>query len=566
MATNCLKFAHWITGDDWYREKYEEWVDWFGYREVGYWPPEKWQAHYGRTHPPDHDDTEHTMASLWMIFQIEEDEVLTKFYRMAAESIFESKRVEKRSPFNYYYASITGDLEGADLPGALETLQMYPSVTLTYPLMNCIRTDIEIPRIPRWGRADRRGRVLLPFNDQPLDNAYDWKGDPYVLDRWLSREITSLALSDEDPEVWYLCDSSGTLYQSLDGGASFRVSDFHQNARVRDITFAGGKNRICLLATDRGIFRTDTGGYLNRWQKIEVGPGDPPARRVICDPLDSNVAWAVMDDGVYRSVDLGMEEVGKAWKSVTGPMPASIKAVPGRQVNRIVYGLALGEKPVVYAALGGRLHRREVGAEWEMSPVDAEDYHVIPNYRSIVPSIWDPNALAMLLTLNVWGRDMPLTLKSEDGGKSIRATGWKLPSSRFPSGGTGLEGTSLSSVAFESDSAGILYGASSRGFHRSTDGGENWELSNDGLRIPLVYGVFAPRQSPGRIYSSTPAGLQMSTDGGNTWEPPILVLNGPGVDRAERGGLGYLCGYWPGRYFGYITDEQSSASPQSWGS
>jgi len=560
MATNCLKFTHWITGDVWYGAKYREWVDWFGYRDVGHWPPDRWQAYYGRTHTPDHDDTEHTLASLWLVCRIEEDDVLRKFYKMAAKSIFDSKRRDKRAPFNYFYASITGDVEGADLQGALETLQMYPSVTLTYPLMNSIRPDIEVVE-----RRRGRGSVLLPFKDQPLDNAYDWKGDPYVLDRWLSREINAMAVSDEDPEVWYLCDSAGTLYQSLNGGESFGVSDFRHGARVRDVAFAGGKSRIALLATDCGVFRTDTGGYRNSWHRVRVGTAGAPARKIVCDPLNPNVVWAVTDEGVYRSVDLGMEEAGKAWESVSGPMPSGIKSVPG-QKNRVVYGLAPGKRPVIYAALGGRLFRKDLAEEgWEMSPVNVEDYHMIPNFRCITPSPFDPDRLVMLLDLNVWGRDMPLTLSSEDGGRNVSVIGWDLPSSGHPSRGSGLEGTSLSSVRFNRDGPTVLYGSSSRGFHRSRDGGTSWDLCNEGLRIPYLYRVFVPRQVPGKIFASTPAGLHSSTDGGGTWDPPMLVLNGPGVDRSERGGLGYLCAYWPGRYFGYLTDGETRAPPESWG-
>jgi hypothetical protein len=157
-----------------------------------------------------------------------------------------------------------------------------------------------------------------------------------------------------------------------------------------------------------------------------------------------------------------------------------------------------------------------------------------------------------------------MTLLSTDGGRSLGVTGWELPTQGYTSEGSGLEETPLSSVAFDSRKNGVVFGSSPRGLHRSTDGGINWELCNEGLRIPLVYRVFAPVQTPNLILASTPAGLQTSEDGGTTWEQPILVLNGPGVDRAERGGLGYLCGYWPGRYFDFITDEQVSASPESW--
>jgi len=565
MATDSLKFAHWITSDEWYRKKYEDLVEYFGYRRTGNIPPDRWQGEHGRPHAPDHDDTEHTLASLWLACQLEDDPKLREFYRMAVASIFASKRHQKRSPFNYYYASVTGDLKGADLSGALETLQLYPSVTLNFPIMNSIRSDLG-PEVR--SPADRfTAKSVLPFNQQPLDNAYDWKGDPFSLDGWLARGITSLAISDEDPMVWYLSDAGGTLYQSLDGGRSFSVAEFHQNARVRDVVFAGGKSRIAVLATDRGIFRTDTGGYRNSWQHAGAGPEPNGAHQVIADANNPHVVWAVMDDGTYRSVDLGMEEVGKAWELVSGPMPGKTASphAQGRGSDSPVYGVGTGPRATMYVALGGRVYRRRAGEPaWMLSPVDAEDYHIVPTARQIAVAPDDPDAALILATLNVWGHDMPVVLRTLDGGEDIRIVGWKHVQPHLASEGSGLERCRLDAVTFDPSHPQIAYGASPKGVYRSTDRGLTWNQCNNGLRIPLAHAVFAPKQTQGTVFASTPAGLHVSTDQGKTWSPPILVLNGPGVDRCERGGLGYLAGYWPGRYLGYVTEEQATASPDGW--
>jgi len=545
MATNSLKFAHWITRDPWCKEKYDQLVESFAYRQAPKWPPDNSGDGPASPRIPDHDDTEHLLPSLWLVYQLEEDPELRDFYRRAASSIFESKKNHKRSLFNYFYASLTGDLEGADLPGALETLRLYPSVTLTYPIMNSIRTDIE----PGAKKA------VLPFNQQPLDNAYDWKGNPFTLDGWLARPITSLAISDEDPMVWYLSDAQGTLYKSLDGGKSFSTADFHFGA-VRDVTFAGGKSRIAVLATDRGIFRTDTGGFNDTWQQVKIGREDNTAHRVIPDLANPNVVWTVMDDGVYRSVDLGMENVGKSWEQVSGPMPQA--------EERIVFGVGTGPNPTIYAALRGHVYRRSlVDSRWIRTRIDMEDYHVVPTFRQIEVAPKNPERALFLLTEKVWGRDVPLLLKTMDGGQSFKAVGCRLPKNILlqpsrPSRGSGLEGINLTQVTFDPTNINMVYGASANGFYRSTDGGINWTRCNDGLRIPYAYRVFAPRQTPGKIFLSTPAGLHISEDNGTTWSQPILVLNGPGVCRVERGGLGYLTAYWPGRYFGYITHKQAA--------
>lgn len=551
MATNCLKFAHWITRDEWDKEKYDECVALYGYRKAGDWPPEKWQGYYGESEAPDHDDTEHTLSSLWLVHKLEEDPKLKESYRMAVSSIFESKKNEMRSPFNYFFASVTGEEENADLSGALETLQLYPSVTLTYPFKHSIRSDIETTST-RYGKGTKG---VLPFNEQPLDNAYDWKGNPYQLDRWESREITSLAISDEDPMVWFLADSEGTLYQSLDGGETFRVADYHREGRVRQVTYAGNKSRIVLLATDRGIYRTETGGHQNDWRHVAVGPSNE-ATGVLTDSEDPNVVWAIMRDGVYRSIDLGRNEIGKAWEPVSGPMPTD---------EEIVYGMSTGVEPMIYATIGGRVYRRGLrDLGWNMSPIDAEDYHILPSFLDVEISPHDPKTGFLLLNLNVWGRDWPLVLRTSDGGNSLKVVGWKLPRPYLPSEGSGLEWSRIVNLTIDPQDPNTIYAASPRGVYRSTDGGSVWQLSRKGLRIPSVFAVFAPKQTPGKIYCTSPAGLHVSEDSGETWGDPILVLNGPGVNRVERGGLGFLMGYWPGRYFGYITDTQARLSPDKW--
>ena len=560
MATNCLKFAAWITGDPWYRQRYEQLVEQYGYRRAGQVPPDRWQGSPGRLHTADHDDTEHVMGSLWLAYQVETDPQLKAFYRMAIASLFDSKRHDRWSFYNYIYASATGDTAGAELPGALATLRWFPSTSVTYPLMNSIRTDIEFTTNEDGQKV---AKVPLPFNEVPLDGG-GWKGDPYVIDGNTSVEVASLAVSQEDSLVWYVCDGRGWLIQSRDGGRTFIESSFQQNAAVRDATFAANKSRVALVATDKGIFRTERGGWRNSWQRVEVGtegnktpPQGGAARQIAVDPANPNVVWAVMDDGVWRSFDLGPEDVGKSWEKVAGSLP---------QDRNPIYGFATGPPPIVYAAAGGRLYRRAAGdAQWTYSP-DLEGYHSFPAARQVAVSPVDPNTVFVVLTQTVWGTAMPLVLRTTDGGRTLTVVGvQRRSSSSVQSAGSGLERAQITSVTPDPVDRRFVYAASPKGMYRSTDGGTNWELANDGLRIPYAYRIMAPREIPGTIFCSTPAGLHVSTDRGRTWSRPILVLNERYLARREQGGYSYLVAYWPGRYFGYISDAEANRPAAQWG-
>lgn len=565
MATNSLRWGYWITGDRWYKQKYDELVARYNYRNAGTVPPDQWQVAGSGMETPDFDDTEHIMASLWLTYQVEDDQQLKDFYRMAATNIFASKRAYKRSPVNYFYAAITGDRTGADLPGALETMRLFPSDWTILPIMNSIRTDIQLsPNSDREGYGNLTGRTgtagVLPFNQQPYDNAFSWKNDPFQLDRYLAREITSFAVSAEDPSVMLMSDASGELYLSRTAGDTWEVHTRPVGAAVRGVTFAANKNRVVVIATDKGIYWSQGGGY-NGWTHVTVG-SDTGAVQVMVDPDNANVVWAVMGDGVYRSEDLGIEEVGKAWTKVSRPFP-------GAETGLHVWGVKPGANARVYVSSGGRIYSHAVGDDrWVLAPRDAEDYHYLPTFRRIAVSPADPNLAFAVLNLNVWGSDTPIVLRTVDGGRNISIIGTTFsrltPGQYIPVEGSGLAGVSVTNIAFDRQDPRLVYAAAKQGFYRSEDGGVTWQPSNSGLRIPLVYNVFAPRETPGKVYVTTPAGVCASTDQGRTWSRPIVVLNGPGTRRIDRGGMCYLVGYWPGRYFGLLPDDVANASPDTW--
>ena len=560
MATNCLKFGAYILGDPWYARKYDELVRQYRYRESRETlrSEQGSGAREGRMLLTDWDDTEHVMGSLWLVSQLERDPDLKDFYKLAATALFETKKDHNRSFFNYMYAGITGDRAGANLGGALETLQLYPSVTYFYPVMNSIRTDLQFTAGPEGDQITTR---VMPFNEIAMDNSSDWKCNPYNMDGWLARGINAFAVSAEDSMVWFIADQGGTLYRSLDGGASFAVHDFSQGASVNDVVFAGGKSRIVVLATNRGIFWSHTGGYENRWRNVQIGGERNVVRRLMNDPQNANVVWAVADDGVWRSVDLGQEEVGKAWTKVSGSMPDSTDVL----FRGLVYGIAPGPTPSLWAILDGRIYRKNPGdGDWASSPLDIEGYHRIPDPKQIVVSPRDPNTVFALFNVTSWGNPSSMLLRSTDGGKTFGLVGSNYGGSSFPSVGSGLERQALSNLVIDPNDPRFMYASSPKGIFRSTDGGTTWQVSNSGLRIPFVTAVYAPKQIPGAVFASTPAGFVVSRDRGATWDRPLVVLNGRGVNRTDRGGYGYLVAYWAGRYFECVSDAEAASAPNTW--
>jgi len=557
MVTNALTYGYWITKDPWCRTKLQQIMQENNYLAPG-------AAQNVRA---DADDSEHVFPGLWLAYQVEQDPQIKRFYQDCATSLFQLHKDDRRSFFNYMYAEITGDRAGADIPGALRTLQEYPTETILYPVMNSIRTDLTFETRNGVGWI----KETLPFYDIAMDNEYDWKGSPHHLewtDMWLARPVTSFAASAEDPMVWMFSDGR-LVYQSLDGGRTFRLNDYPPIAAVRDLTFAGNKNRIAFLATNDGVYLTYQGGYTNTdnqdyqpaitWKRQQIGPAGNTAQKVIVDRTNPNVVWAVMDDGVYRSVDMGRNDIGKLWQHVSPDFPTDW--TPS-------YTVATGRDAVIYALAQGKLYRAAPGdAGWAPLELGGLLSSMPIRQVAIVPD--RPDTLVFLFSIVRRGQASSFVATSIDGGRTLQGMPQGMPQGtrgmRAAMQTSRLAQVDVTSVVIDPNNPRNIYAASSKGFFRSTDGGTAWTLSNDGLRIPYVYRVYAPKEMGGKLVCSTPAGLHVSTDGGQTWSREILVLNGPGLDRIDRGGMGYLVAYWPGRYFGYITDEEAAQLPRAWG-
>ncbi len=126
--------------------------------------------------------------------------------------------------------------------------------------------------------------------------------------------------------------------------------------------------------------------------------------------------------------------------------------------------------------------------------------------------------------------------------------GWSTPEPR-------MAGWSVNHAAADPRDGSLLactnnwvYGGA---FHRSTDGGDNWERS-EGLAMPQASGLTLNAtwhvepghvSQPGRLWLGVdPGGLFRSDDGGATWEPVAGLMDHPTRERWEPG-AGGLCAH-----------------------
>jgi len=510
MATSALKIISHITGEGKYEELYRRLC-----KELGYYKAaEKGKAGLDLTPRQGHDDAEHVLGDLYLMFKLETDPRLLKFYRLAVEEIFSNFRDDGHSLYNFIYAAVTGDLKGANLGQALETLRRYPLNKLFEPKMNSIR-NIDRSR-------------PLPIDERPIDNEYSWKGNPYQLDGWLARTVVSLEVAPEDPMVMFAVDEVGRAYRSLDGGHEWEEVRVGPSVRVNDVLVSPLTLRIALAATDKGIYRSDNGG--ETWRPFALEGVE--VKKLMPDPGNSAVVYAMAGDGVYRSAPIAvLKWYGSVWEKLTGSLPAG---------KRRVFAVLPSRQPVIYAAVDGYVFKldqrvfKPLGPITEMAHVDVLNLYIDPSC---------PDRLYALCLAEPGDLNLRFIACSVDGGLSWRAVGLAklIPP---PLGvGTGLEEAKVNDFTLWS---GGLAAACDDGLYVSRDHGMTWERMADGLHIPVLKRAL----SAGNVlYASGPGGLYRLE--GEQWRR-ILVLNGPGAYRFETGSVDFFIAC---RYHGYISPE-----------
>ena len=532
MAVSALLIAFHATGKEKFEEAREKLIAQYGLRS--YRGPIQGEE--------DFDDTNHLFHHLEVVMRIEKDPEMRQFWRHVAERLWQAHKDDRQSLWTYIYFGLFPDAPGKEkaLSEALWTLQTYPTKRIFRPRMNSIRKDIEI--------VNGRSAKPLPMYESPWDNEYQWKGNLYQLDGWLSRPVISVAVSGEDPMVIYAADSRGDIYQSRDGAKSWKLISLNLPAKA--IHLASGRySRVLFVAADNGFYKTTTAG--SNWERLPLPDGSGNPKEIVVDRINPNVLYAITDKGIYRSLDLGEEWIGARWECLTSDLP---------NVQGIIFAVGLGDPTMLYAVVGNKVwSKRAEGGKWEKGG----DFG-IPQYAPALPWLLtdpkDPKRLYSAYRVSYEGRQIlkgTVVSISSDCGKRF-SNDLKAIYEKFSRGG--LEALireviphEILSIAVDPSRPNTIYAAVPEGVLRRKGDG-NWEVKNEGLPIPRAYKVFAPINTS-TIYLSTPAGLFYSHDGGDSWQDANLCLIFEGNSRREVGSADFLDAYWRGRFFGFIRPE-----------
>ncbi|MBN1890691.1 MAG: hypothetical protein JW850_22040 [Thermoflexales bacterium] len=276
--------------------------------------------------------------------------------------------------------------------------------------------------------------------------------------------VLRLAASPDESTLFGLWGSDaargGVLLSSRDGGATWSpMGGALSEMDVTDLAMAAP--HTLFAATQRGVYRSSDGG--RSWQPANSGLDDMWIVRVALSPAYERepVAFAVSFSGAaYRSRD-----GGRSWQPLAERYGRPIQAAnalalsPDFERDRTLF---LGTKRTPDRLLVSR----DAGGSWT--------FVMSATVSGLYPS---PGMGRDGLILGVF--EQQGLLRSTDSGK---AWGGALRGVR---GASGQDLLALS-PAFERDRTALLLARASGQLYRSTDGGENWQLSASPLAAQVT--------------------------------------------------------------------------------
>jgi hypothetical protein len=317
MLLPDLLIAHHVTGQPRYLDFYRR-VD--RLRDAGPFSLE-------RLARVNHSSEGQAYEALYNLIRYEHDPELLQKYRPWVAELWEMNWMEGNALFAYMSATLLPEYHAPKKPGsaraapvsvahgeeglrlALETLKLFPVDRVFRPVMNSLRSDIELnPNSSQ--RNGKQSAKPIPAHQRPLDNEYAWKGNPYQLDGWLKPAVTVFQFACDDPLVAWFSDGGGRIFRTLNGGNEWReMTSGLMGARVQNILASSKRTFVLHAQTDKGLFVTRDGGASWRPAPAEDKPGFPAQNFKEWQRVSEKLMIRVNDTGdLVRTTDGGKTE------------------------------------------------------------------------------------------------------------------------------------------------------------------------------------------------------------------------------------------------------------------
>ena len=349
--------------------------------------------------------------------------------------------------------------------------------------------------------------------------------------------------------VWALeNDRDGGVYKSVDGGATWRV--VLKDESVRAFAMAPGNASVLVAGTLTGALRSSDGG--ETWERLSPAghAGIRNIESVAIDPRNADIVYVGTWYLPWKTSD-----GGKSWAFIHGETSRLIEdsdifsiAIDAFDPDRVYCSACSG---IYRSADGGRNWTKFKGI-----PSSARRTHVIfphptrekeifagtteglwrtadggETWRQVLPSTTTINEIRVHPAAPdriIVGTENRGVLISEDGGGMFQAYNHGFVTRR------------ISSLLADSMQRGRLFASAmfngaEGGIYVSTDLGQTWQPSSQGLGARDVYEVHAPVGDSRRLYAATSDGAFFTENGGRLWQPANPPANWKPTPAASAG-------------------------------
>ena len=320
------------------------------------------------------------------------------------------------------------------------------------------------------------------------------------------------SLNAEPPSLYaWARDSQGVLFHTFDLGDHWQpVEGPFERFEIQEVRAAPNDVETVYLGSTGGFFASLDGGAV--WEARDSDLARPFVTSVVADGQIPKAIYAATFHGfasVFASADAGQE-----WREISSeslqlaPLSVGLSGDPSR--GGVLYGWT-GEctGSVSYQCFGTIRRTLDGGSTWEtltsvpgavnglvVDPVSSSTlYASFRRYR-------DPEYLGL--------EDLPM--KSTDSGSM-----WALME--------GLPELSMNLFVVDPHETSRVYSAGGdAGVFVSSNGGETWTPTNDGLTDLRVVSLVLDPSSTSVLYAGTSSGIFSSVDRGQTWSLTALAL------------------------------------------
>ncbi|RPI29752.1 MAG: hypothetical protein EHM61_00505 [Acidobacteria bacterium] len=293
--------------------------------------------------------------------------------------------------------------------------------------------------------------------------------------------LSDVAVDFSNPPSVYVASEAG-VFKSTDGGTSWRqVSPLGSGFQV--VAPHPTLPNVVYIAGGSRILRSSNGG--ETWTPIPIGQTDTPLvfgiRDLVFDPADPSCMYIFgFGTGFLKTVDGGQN-----WVSMGKIGSIDYLAIDPRNSAVLYAGTWLGPYKTT-----------DQGVSWK--PVDLLEINING------PLVVDPEESGRIYA----GTVDHFIYVSENGGES-----WKKATGPVP-----VDATSIRTLVAVPGTTTLWAGCAEIGLLKSTDRGESWHDADEGFPgRALVYSLAVNPYDSRVMYAGTSRGVHKSTDGGSHW-------------------------------------------------